>query len=172
MGLYFGFCESWPYPSLADVFWLAGYFPFLIALFYYLQIFRPAVSKRMFQMAGVVACGIGLAIFVPLMFFIEAEQASAAMFFDIAYPAFDLALFVGAFLGLLVFTTTRLKGNMATSWLLIFLGFLMYTIGDVLFSYTTLWGTYWEASAHPLELFFHFGDILLLLAFYTHTKEL
>jgi hypothetical protein len=43
-------------------------------------------------------------------------------------------------------------------------------VADLLFSYTTLQGTYY--NGHPLELFYHWGYILYALAFYVHTKEL
>jgi hypothetical protein len=46
----------------------------------------------------------------------------------------------------------------------------MDVVADLLFSYTTLNGTYHDG--HWLELFFHWGYILFALAFYTHRKEL
>jgi len=47
---------------------------------------------------------------------------------------------------------------------------LMNVVADSSFSYTTAQGTYY--AGHPLELFFHFGYLAFLLAFYLHTKEL
>ncbi|MDI6690745.1 MAG: hypothetical protein QME50_02615 [Candidatus Bathyarchaeota archaeon] len=50
------------------------------------------------------------------------------------------------------------------------MGIFMDVCGDILFSYTTLQESYY--SGHFLELFYHFGYIFFLLAFYIHTKEL
>jgi len=75
-----------------------------------------------------------------------------------------------AMLGLLVFTTTGLKGRLASVWLLINAGIIMNVFGDILFSYANLQNMYY--SGHSLELFFHLGYLLFLLSFYTHTKKL
>jgi hypothetical protein len=94
----------------------------------------------------------------------------ATMLVSIAYPIFDLLLLGQAMLGLLVFTTTKLKGRVGTAWLLLNAGIVMNVFGDLLLSYTNLNGIYYEG--HPLELFFHLGYVFFALAFYSHTKQL
>jgi len=88
----------------------------------------------------------------------------------LAYPLLDLSLLAQAMLGLLVFTTTELKGKMGSVWLLINAGIIMNVFGDILFSYTNLENIYY--IGHPLELFFHLGYLFFLLSFYTHVKKL
>jgi len=162
-----------PYPSIADVFWLSGYVPLFFALYIYVQTFKPAISRRMLRIAEVVVFILSIGIYSLLLPpTIEAEEDSVMLVVDLAYPTLDIPLFAMAILGLLIFTMSRLKGKMGTAWLLINAGILMNAVGDVLFSYTTLLGTYREIPAHPLELFFHWGYLLFLLAFYTHMKEL
>jgi len=162
-----------PYPSVADAFWLIGYVPLFIALYVYVKTFQPAVSKRMLRIAGgmtfLVSLMIIFALIPPIMAMAEDPLTEVV---ELAYPTLDVLLFAIALLGLLIFTVSRLKGKMETAWLLINAGIFMNVVGDVLFSYTTLAGTYWNLLAHPLELFFHGGYILFLLAFYTHMKEL
>jgi hypothetical protein len=63
-----------------------------------------------------------------------------------------------------------MKGRIAFAWALISSAIFMFALADMLFTYTTLQDTYF--NGHPLELAFHFGYILIALAFYTHTKEL
>jgi len=162
-----------PYPSVADAFWLIGYVPLFIALYVYVQTFKPAVSKHMLRIAGGATFLASLLIIFTLIPPIMAAAEDPLIgVVDLAYPTLDVLLFAIALLGLLIFTASKLKGKMETAWLLINAGIFMNVVGDVLFSYTTLTGTYWNLPAHPLELFFHGGYILFLLAFYTHMKEL
>ena len=160
-----------PYPSIADVFWLSGYVPLFMALDLYIRLFRPALFKRMYFLAAVLVSILSGTLFIVLAPpILQAEEDVMTKIVSIAYPALDLILVSEAILGLLIFTMTKLKGRIGVAWLFINAGILMNVIADILFSYTTLQGTYYEG--HPLELFFHWGYILFALGFYTHMKEL
>ncbi|MEM3627100.1 MAG: hypothetical protein QXZ25_03640 [Candidatus Bathyarchaeia archaeon] len=156
-----------PYPSLADIFWLGGYIPFLIALYFYVKIFASALSKRTVQivmMATIIlSVLLAFALIIPI---VGAEEDFVALIMDLAYPLLDLALFSTALLGLLIFR----KGALGKSWLLINAGILANVGADIIFSYTTANGTYY--NGHPSELLFIWGYILFALAFYIHMKEL
>jgi len=67
---------------------------------------------------------------------------------DVAYPVMDLALFTLSFLGFLIF----FEGKLGDAWLLISLGLVLTAVADLLFSYTTLQGIYFEG--HPSELLY------------------
>jgi hypothetical protein len=158
-----------PYPSIADVVWLIGYVPLFFALFLYIRTFQYAVSKTMFAIATVAVCIASLAFLlflVPPIFADASEHDMVTLAVDIAYPALDIVLFSLSILGLLIFA----KGKVAQAWLLINGAILMNVVGDVLFSYTTLQGTYY--NGHWSELFFAWGYVLFALAFYAHKKEL
>jgi len=160
-----------PYPSLADLFWLCGYIPLFIALDLYIRLFRPALFKRMYLVGAALVSILSITLFIVLAPpILEAEEDALTKIVSMAYPSLDLILFSEAILGLLIFTVTRLKGGIGVAWLFINAGILMNVIADILFSYTTLQGTYYDG--HPLELFFHWGYMLFTLAFYTHMKEL
>jgi len=160
-----------PYPSIADAFWLIGYVPFSLALTVYLSLVRPAVSKETLAVASTTVSFNAVAS--SLLFIIPAaleETDLMTRITNVAYPSLDLLLFAFSILGLLVFTTTRLKGKIEKVWMLLSAGILMNVIADSLFSYTTAQDTYY--SGHPLELLYHLGYLSFLLAFYLHTKEL
>jgi len=162
-----------PYPSIADVFWLIGYVPLFIALLLYVQLFQPVISVRMFLGAGATVAGVSVIIFSRLMIPVLAEasqQDFVTLGISLAYPSMDLALYLLAFLGLLVFTVTKLKGRVGIAWLLISAAIFTNTLADMSFTYATLSGTYY--NGHPQELLFHLSYILFALAFYLHTKEL
>jgi hypothetical protein len=158
-----------PYPSIADVAWLIGYVPMIIAFHVYLRVFYFAISKKMYLVEVIAVTILSVALYSYLVFPILAGAAEVEMtelIVDIAYPTLDIVLFGLAMLGLFIFA----KGKIAPAWLLISSAILMNVAADMLFSYTTLNGTYYDG--HWLELFFHWGYILFALAFYTHRKEL
>jgi hypothetical protein len=162
-----------PYPSVADVYRLAGYGFLFFAIFTYIRIFRSVISKRVVATASFFVFPTSMGI-IPLLFLSISTKASgvnmATLFVGLAYPFLDQILFAQAMLGLLVFTTTGLRGRLGSVWLLINTGVIMNLFGDMLFSYTNMQNTY--NNGHPLELFFHLGYLFLTLSFYAHTKKL
>ena len=158
-----------PYPSIADAAWLIGYAPLFIALCLYVRTFQFAASKTMFALATVAVCITGFALLLSLVSPILAnasEHDMVTLTVDIAYPALDVVLFSLSILGLLIFA----GGKVAKAWILINGAILMNVVADVLFSYATLQGTYY--NGHWSELFFAWGYILFALAFTAHKKEL
>ena len=158
-----------PYPSIADLLWLVGYVPLIIALQLYIHAFRFAISKTMYAVTAVAVSVAALIVFAFLALPVLAEApetGTITLIVDLAYPALDLSLFSMAFRGLLIF----LQGNIARAWMLINAAIVMTSVADILFSFTTLQGTYY--NGHPLELFFHMGYLFFALAFYTHRNEL
>lgn len=158
-----------PYPSIADVAWLIGYLPLFAALLLYIRAFRFAISKKMYTVAELAISIASLAIFtflVSSILTVAAEDETTTLVVDIAYPALDLVLLSLSILGLLIFA----RGKIAKAWLFINGAILMNVVGDILFSFTTLQGSYY--NGHFLELFFAWGYILFALGFYVHKKEL
>jgi hypothetical protein len=158
-----------PYPSIADAAWIIGYIPLLAAFHGYVRNFQFTISKKLFRIGALtidLVCLGSFAYFVTPVFADMAGREAVTIAFDIAYPALDLCLLGYALLALLIF----MKGRIAFAWALISSAVFMFALADMLFTYTTLQDTYF--NGHPLELAFHFGYILIALAFYTHTKEL
>jgi len=158
-----------PYPSIADIAWLIGYIPLMAAFHWYMRTFQFTVSKTLYRGGATIIAFICLGLFAYFLAPVFAERAETeivTLTVDVAYPALDLALLGYSLLALLIF----LRGKIGIAWSLISAAVLMDVLADMLFTYTTLRGTYY--SGHPLELLFHFGYILYALAFYTHLKEL
>jgi hypothetical protein len=158
-----------PYPSIADAAWLMGYIPLFVAFHGYVRNFQFTISKRLFKVGAVVIAIICFALFSYFLTPVLAERVgedAVTLAIDVAYPTLDLCLLGYALLALLIF----MKGRIAFAWALMSSAVSMFVLADILFTYTTLQGTYF--NGHPLELAFHFGYILYALAFYVHTKEL
>ena len=162
-----------PYPSIANVYRLAGYGALFLAILVYIGMFHPVVSAKTVAISAAAALPTSAGIIPTILLLIRGKASTInlpTLFVTVAYPLFDLLLFATAMLGLLVFTITPLRGKLKGAWLLLNAGILMTVYGDLVLSYTNLSGIYYQG--HPLELFFHAGYIFFALAFYTHTKEL
>lgn len=155
-----------PYPSAADVFWVAGYIPFFIALYLYVKLFGNALTRK--NVAAVMAVTVTLTVAVTatlLAPILGAEEDLVTITMDFTYPILDLSLLSVALLGLIIFW----KGKLGKSWLLINAAIMMDVCADILFSYTTAQGIYY--SGHMLDLLFDLSYLFFLMAFYIHTKE-
>jgi hypothetical protein len=162
-----------PYPSIADIYKLVGYGFLFFAIFTYIELFRSVISKRMVATASIFVLPTSVGVIPSLLLSVSAKAPVVNMttlLVGFIYPLLDLSLLAQAMLGLLVFTTTRLKGRLGSVWLLINAGIIMNVFGDILFSYTNLQNTYY--SGHPLELFFHLGYLFFIISFYSHIKKL
>jgi hypothetical protein len=147
-----------PYPSFADVFYLAGYIPLAIGAVQFLWTFRGGLKRQ----ASFVALGVGL-LFLGLTytFLIGPIAVSTKDFltkgFGVAYPVLDSMLVV---LAIFMFFLFR-GGKMAGAWVWISLGLLLNALADITFSLGTLQG--WYYSGHPIELIQFWGYICLAL---------
>jgi len=155
-----------PYPSIADVFWMVGYFPLFMGLFSYIKLFRDAITWKKLAATlavTVVFTSVSMSLLVPLIF--GAKEDLAIKILNFAYPVMDLVLFAVAHLGLLIFW----KGKIGKSWLLISLAIATATCADVFFSYATFKGVYY--SGH-MDALYDIAYLLFIMAFYVHAKEL
>ena len=156
-----------PYPSLVDVFYIAGYVVCYVAFTLYLDFFRESFSKRLIPLLLAVAVAFSLTV----VFFLlqpltvsTVEPLEKAL--NITYPILDILLFTASLAGLLVF----LSGRISIAWMFLSLSFLMDTAADVSFSYVDLLGLYYEG--HLVELPFLWAYLIFILAFWIHLKEL
>jgi hypothetical protein len=147
-----------PYPSFADVFYLAGYIPIAIGIVQFLWTFRAGLKRQ----RAFVALGVGL-IFLVLtcVFLIGPLVVSTEDFltksYDVAYPLLDSMLVVLAIFMFFVFS----GGKMAGVWVWISFGLLLTALADIAFSLGSLQG--WYYSGHPIELIQFWGYISLAL---------
>lgn len=158
---------SEPYPSVADVFWIAGYLPLVVALLLYIAPFKDALSLKSVLSAVAVALLADVGVFVVLVGPVFGPSADpATRLFDFAYPILDMVLLGVSIAGMLVF----LPGRISRLWVWLNVGFISIVIADIFFSYSAALGTYYEG--HPLELFYFLGDAAILLGLYEHTRAL
>ena len=141
-------CLSWyqlvrataaPYPSIADVFFLASYPFFFASLSGFLHAYREAgygvdTPSAQGRLAAYVSAGC-LVVAVPLLHpAATAPTRAMETALNLAYPLLDLALVVPVVL--LVRMTLAFRGSaVARVWGCVLAGFAFMCAGDVLFAY-------------------------------------
>ncbi|MCS7098005.1 MAG: hypothetical protein NZ922_03380 [Candidatus Methanomethyliaceae archaeon] len=157
---------SWevPYPSIADLFWISGYIPMILGFLLYAETFAKILPKTrrigILTMASIYIISI-ISTLMPIL-----KNNLLELILSLIYPILDVFLIYSTMLGIAIF----FKGKIWKSWIMLCLGFICYAMADILFSYTIALGIY--RPGNPLELFFHIGYILLILAILEHKKEL
>lgn len=155
-----------PYPSAADVFWIAGYIPFFIGLYLYVKLFGDALTKKTLAVSMAATFAVTVLVTATLLTpVLRAGDDLLTTLMNFAYPLLDIALFSVAHLGLVIFW----KGKLRKSWFLINLAIVTDACADILFSYAIAQGIYY--SGHILDTLFPIAYIFYLMAFYVHTKE-
>lgn len=163
---YFVLRVAVPYPSMADVFYVGGYFPILAALALYLGTFSVALSRKRLAIAlgvMVVAVALAMAYVLPLEF--SKSIPPLNMITDLTYPILDLSLLSLTILCLAIFV----GGRISKWWLFFGAASTLYVIGDEYFLYQVAAGTYYNGSFD--DLLFILGYLTFALAFYSHRRE-
>jgi len=155
-----------PFPSFADVFYIAGYVFLGIALFLILKLFSSVFSTKTLALVAVVGVSLSLAVgYLLLAPILTSEADLPTMVFSAAYPIMDIALFILVFSIFIIF----FKGAIGKAWFFITFGVALQIAADLFFNYAELQGFYYEG--HPLELFWLWGYVAFLLGLNIHKKE-
>lgn len=163
---YFVFGVTLPYPSIADIFYIGGYFPILVGALLYISVFRVALSaKRLLAALLVIAVAVALAMTYVLPIEFSTGKPAVLVFTDLIYPILDLSLVSVAVLGVAIF----FGGRVSRWWLLLGAAACLYVVGDEFFLYQVASGTYYNGDVD--DLIFLFGYLTGALAFYIHRRE-
>jgi two-component system, cell cycle response regulator len=136
-----------PYPSLADVFWLAVYPPVYIALLLLLRS-RAGVVRRSIWLDGVIASLAVAAVGTAVVFqaVLDATSGSkAAIATNLAYPLADLTT-----IAFVVWVLAISGWRIGRAWALIAAGLLVFSVSDCLYLFQTAAGSYVAGGATDL----------------------
>ena len=152
-----------PFPSMADVFYLAGYPLMLGFLTYYLKPVRKAITKKMMLSAIVISSALA----IPSIYMAYSPEPDVTLFENIlatAYPILDSIIFIPAIIGIALF----FRGEVNFTWSLICIGILCFAIGDIGFQYATFTNTYY--TGHPADIILMWSYILFSFGVYDHVR--
>ncbi len=149
-----------PYPSVADVFYLAGYLPAAVGMMQFISFFGRDMKRPRVLAAGALGLVVVVVTFLLLIDrLIIAPMDLLTKIFDVAYPSLDALLLV---LAVFMFFIVE-GGSVAAPWFWMAFGLLLTAVADIAFSLSTLDGQYF--SGHPIELLWLWGYICMGLGF-------
>jgi len=158
-----------PYPSIADVFFFALY-PFtLIHLILNIKFFKLKILQTEKKLLFIIP------IFIIITYVLSSILSANGNAED--YISFDffygLIFAIGsgitlsfAILGAKIFR----EGALGTVWLLLVIGILVNTIGDVWYYHLEIFGEY--DLMHPVNIFWYSSYWLMVYALYRHKEEM
>ncbi len=161
-----------PYPSVADLFWLAGYAPFYLALLMRYRSFQsaPSTMQRWVVLLFILLYTGLLIVYValPILDTFDTTRLAEGLI-NIAYPLADWGLLILT----LVIIFSLEHGRFATVWRLFGAGILLTATADLIFFYAT-----WNEIYYPggqvnlisglLDALFNLSYLVLALAIYAY----
>jgi len=155
--------EGEPFPSEADIFYMASY-P-LITAFLFLSL-KPVIRKVP-RNVWLFAIGLSFSLLIPSvlaayddMF----EEDALPTIIALSYPVLSSIVLIPAIVGILFLA----KKEASLSWMLILFGFIIYGVSDIFFLFTELDGTYYDG--HPVDLMYLYSYTLIIFAFHVRLK--
>ncbi len=145
------------FPTVADIFYVAGYVPFAIGLILNIRTVKMKFKPLMLW----IWVGISVAVFLVILIyeFIPFLLEPTIDSLTLIYPAEDLMLFVLALVLVLKFRS----GEIAKPWILLVAGIIMDALGDISYTYADWYGL--TLSAYDLyDLFFTLSYVAMLAA--------
>lgn len=152
------------FPTVADFFWCGGYIPLfagLVTMFVgYQRSGFPMGKVKLYSILGpVVLVLFSLVIYFLLVPIIrDSETGPLAKFFYLFYPVGDLFLVIPAII-LMYITSLFGRGSVTLPWRYLALGFICFTVADLLYSYLSWLDVY--KSGNPIDMAWNFGYLLI-----------
>lgn len=162
-----GFDMNETFPSIADYVWCAGYLPLFVGMmlmFYgYKKGGLPMGNTKMYGFLSVIIAIIAFAVIIFLLIPVinDDETELIDKVFYLYYPIGDVFLVIPA---LILMYITSLFGRSAITipWRLLALGYICFTVADLLYSYLSWQDLY--GSGNPIDLAWNFGYLSIALA--------
>jgi len=152
-----------PFPSEADIFYIAAY-PCHIA---FLLIYLKPTFKKINRNVWFFAIALAFSFLIPSLLASYDDMQGEDIFptsIALAYPILSSVQLIPAIVGVMYL----IKKPSNFSWMLILFGFILYNIADTYFLFAELDGSYYDG--HPVDLIFVYGFIFFIFAFYHHSK--
>ncbi|MDD5066617.1 MAG: hypothetical protein PHF84_06175 [bacterium] len=162
------------YPSAADVFWLFGYIPLFTGMILLIigykksgLTFGPWKSRLLLIgfLFLIITGGLIIKLLIPIIK--DTETPPLGKFVYLFYPIGDLCLLLPV--GLLAYITSLFgKGVFSRPWQYITLGFLLFAISDILYSYLS-WLSLYKAGS-VTDFGWNIGYLLVAIAGFYQNK--
>ena len=152
-----------PFPSEADIFWIAAYPFYFIFTVYYLKPFRNMISPKI----GIATAGITITAAIFLMYYTTLQKSTLSeveTILGLAYPMADTITLVPIIIGLVLF----FRGQVNFLWFCMLIGMMCFVVADYGFLFLSLDETYY--SGHPIDILYIWAYLFLLYGVYDYSK--
>ena len=155
-----------PYPSIADVFFFALY-PFtIIHIVLNAKFFNPKLLKKEKKWLFIISIPVIVIYLTVSSFPFPESEYLFDYFYGVLFAAGSAITLAFAFIGVKIFR----EGTLGTIWLLLVIGILTNTIGDVWYYHLEIFGEY--DLLHPVNIFWYFSYWLIVYALYKHKEAI
>ncbi len=153
------------YPSLADVFFGSIYFFLYYHLIRNIKHFKKTTIETRTKI-WMILLSVGMVAIFLIASFSQKPPMDFGFYLGIYYVIADAGLLSLSILGALVFRQSVL----GKVWLLLVVGFLIFSTADYWYYYTTLYNQY--NDSHPVNLIWVLAFMIITYALYKHKKTL
>nr|WP_299290974.1 ATP-binding protein [Nitrosopumilus sp.] len=159
------FWDGEPFPSEADIFYIASYPLFTAFLFLSLKPILSSVSRNVW----LFAIGLSVSFLVPSVAAAYDDiygESSFAVSIALAYPIMASVQLIPAIVGVLFLA----KKGANFSWMLLLFGFIVYAIADTFFLLAQIDGSYYDG--HPVDVMYIYTFLLCIFAIQSRLTSL
>lgn len=153
-----------PFPSSADVFYLAGYPFYFVFVLIYLKPFKNAISKKLIVFASLIAIAILISNLYMTFQNNSPDETQTAIIIGLIYPIADAIVLAPTIIGVTLF----FRGEVNFLWTFLLVGFICEVIGDTAFQYLSLYNEMY--TGHPIDMLFLWAYIIFSFGIYDHIK--
>jgi hypothetical protein len=154
--------EEDPYPSIADVFFF-GFYPLAFYhIFKNVRFFQAKIGNL--TKALIVILPISIVGIYSSLSFQQIGEFNFDYFYGLIFISSSAVVLTAAILGARVFR----QGMLGVAWLVLLIGILLTTIGDVWYYYMETFEQY--TLIHPVNLFWYASYWVIFYALYKHQK--
>jgi hypothetical protein len=161
----YGIFESLGYDTtftIADILFYAFYPLIMIHLILNIRFFKPKIG--ILTKMWVISIPIIVTLVYSFLSFQQQGEANFGYYTGLIYVILGSTILSGTMLGARVFR----QGALGVSWLVLLIGVILLTFGDVWYSYLDTFDQY--TLTHPVNLFWYSGYMVITYALYKHQK--
>lgn len=149
-----------PYPSIADVFFFSFYPLAMFHLVKNIRFFKPKLDSL--SKILIVIIPIVIVVIYSVLSYIEIGEMNFDYYYGLIFIMASATVLSGGLLGARIFR----QGVLGMAWLVLVIGILLTTIGDVWYYYLETFGQY--ELTHPVNLFWWASYMVITYALYKH----
>lgn len=156
-----------PFPSTADIFYMASY-PFFVAfLLISIKPIRKSITKKIWLFSFVLSFTFLIPSLLACYNSLEETEGGidiVSKSIALAYPILSSFQLSPAIIGIMFLA----KKGANYSWMLLLFGFLIFIVSDTFYLFSELDGSYYDG--HPVDLMYLYGFILLIFSLHSRLK--